>query len=134
MSRASALARGRTAAEVGMVDACTIQRRSGGTTDPNTGYPVTQPYTAIYTGKCRVQQQVAVARPHEVGEDHVEVVRFDIQLPMVGSEGLKVTDLVTITASAHDADLVGRTWLIGELAHKSEATARRVGMIERTGS
>jgi hypothetical protein len=133
MSRATVLPRGRVAAEAGMVDTCTIRRRSGGTTDPDTGVP-TQPYTTLYTGKCRVQQQTAIARPHDVGQDHVLVVRFDLQLPVVGSEGLRVDDEVTVTASVNDQDLVGRVFVINELAHKSEATARRVGMIERTGS
>ena len=133
MSRTAALARGRAAAELGMADACTIQRRNGGTTDPVTGYP-TQPYTTLYTGKCRVQQAVAIARPHTVGEDQVLIVRFDLQIPVVGTEGLRVDDEVTITAAANDQDLVGRVFLVWELAHKSEATARRIGMIERTGS
>lgn len=134
MSRTTVLARGRAAAEAGMADACTIKRlNSGGTTDPNTGYPTTT-YTTLYTGKCRVQQQVAIARPHDVGEDKVWLVRFDLQLPVVGSEGLRVGDLVTITSSVNDADLVGRVFEVNELAHKSEATARRVGIVERTGS
>lgn len=116
-----------------MQDACTIRRRNGGATDPVTGYP-TQPYTTLYAGKCRVQQQVAIARPREVGEDHVLIVRFDLQLPVDGTEGLKVDDEVTITTAVNDADLTGRGFAILELAHKSEATARRVGIIERTGS
>jgi hypothetical protein len=89
MSRATVLARGRTAAELGMVDACTIQRPSGsGTTNPVTGVP-SQTYTTLYTGKCRVQQQVAIARQHDVGEDKVWLVRFDLQLPMATSAGLR---------------------------------------------
>lgn len=135
MSRASALARGRTAAEAGMIDACTIRRRTGQTSDPVTG-AATPTYLSPdpYAGKCRIQQQTALARPHEVGEDHVLIVRFDLQLPVVGTEGLQVADEVTVTASIHDQDLAGRTFLISELAHKSEATARRVGMTEKTGS
>lgn len=131
MSRASALARGRTAAELGMIDACTIRRVPSEATDDFSGV-ITPTYSTIYTGKCRVQQQAAIARPHEVGEDHVLIVRFDLQLPVVGTEGLQVRDEVTITTSAHDADLVGRVFLVLELAHKSEATARRIGMTERT--
>lgn len=133
MSRASALARGRTAAEIGMADACTIQRASGsGTTNPITG--VGSPSDAtLYTGPCRVQQQAAIARPHEVGEDKVWLVRFDLQLPMATSAGLAVGDRVTITASVNDPDLVNRVFEVNELAHKSEATARRVGVIEVTG-
>lgn len=134
MSRASALARGQVAAQAGMRDACTIRRPDGtGTTDPDTGYP-TQNYTTIYTGRCRVQQAVAIARPHEAGEDHVLIVRFDLQLPVAGTAGLKVNDQVTITAAVNDPDLINRVFLILELFHKSEPTARRVGMIERTGS
>jgi hypothetical protein len=133
MSRASVLARGRTAAEAGMADACTIRRASGsGTTDPVTGVP-SQAYTTLYTGKCRVQQQVAIARPHDVGEDKVWLVRFDLQLPMATSAGLEVGDRVTITASVADPDLTGRVFMVNELAHKSEATSRRVGIIEVTG-
>jgi hypothetical protein len=133
MSRASVLARGRTAAEAGMADACTIRRASGsGTTDPVTGVP-SQTYTTLYSGKCRVQQQVAIARPHDVGEDRVWLVRFDLQLPMATSAGLEVGDRVTITASVADPDLTGRVFMVNELAHKTEATSRRVGIIEVTG-
>lgn len=133
MSRASVLARGRTAAEAGMVDACTIRRPSGtGTTDPVTGVP-SQSYTTLYTGKCRVQQQVAIARPHDVGEDKVWLVRFDLQLPMATSAGLEVGDRVTITTSVNDPDLTGRVFAVNELAHKTEATSRRIGIIEVTG-
>lgn len=134
MSRKTALLRGRTAAELGMQDACTIKRASGsGTTDPVTGYP-TQTYTTLYSGKCRVQQQAVISRAHDVAEDTVWVVRFDLQLPVVGTEGLAVEDQVTITAAVNDADLVGRTFVVTELAHKSEATSRRIGIIERTGA
>lgn len=133
MSRQIALARGRVAAELGMIDACSIRRHNGGTTDPVTGYP-TQPWTVLYAGKCRVQQAVAIARPHDVGEDYVLVVRFDLQLPVEQTTGLRVDDQVTITASVNDPDLNGRVFVVIELAHKSEATARRIGMIERTGT
>lgn len=133
MSRDTVLAVGRKAAEKGMVDACTIQRASGaGTTDPVTGVPSLS-YMTLYTGACRVQQQVAIARPHDVGEDKVWLVRFDLQLPMATSAGLAVGDRVTITASVNDPDLVGRVFAVNELAHKSEATSRRVGIIEVTG-
>ena len=134
MSRASVLARGRFAAEASMADACTIKRLvTSSTTNPDTGYP-TSTYTTLYTGKCRIQQQAVVARPHDVGEDEVMIVRFDLQLPVVGTEGLRVNDIVTITAAVNDADLVGRTFQVWELAHKSESTARRIGITERTGS
>jgi hypothetical protein len=133
MSRASALARGQLAAELGMVDACTIRRPSGsGTTDPLTGYP-TQAYTAVYAGKCRVQQHQASADRQDIGEDSVMLLRLEVQLPMTVT-GLKVGDEITMTTSVHDADLPGRVFRIHDLAHKSEATARRVQCVEVTGS
>ncbi|HEX2551636.1 MAG TPA: DUF6093 family protein [Nocardioidaceae bacterium] len=135
MSRASALARGRLAAELGMQDACTITRPDGtGTTDPVTGYPVTNPGSTVYTGRCRVQQHQATADRKDAGEDSLLLLRLEVQLPIDGSEGLEAGDEITITAAANDADLVGRVFLIHDLAHKSEATARRVQCTERTGS
>lgn len=134
MSRDSVLARGRAAAEAGFIDTCTISRRNtGATTDPVTGYP-TQAYTQLYAGKCRVQQITGTSRPHNVGEDFVLISRIDIQLPVVGTEGLEVNDQIVITSAVNDQDLVGRTFLVHDLAHKSEATARRVACTERTDS
>jgi hypothetical protein len=115
--RASALARGRAAAEAAMGDTCMI-RRSAGSTDPVTGYP-TRTYTALYSGPCRVQQHQATADRQDVGEDTLLLLRLEVQLPVVGSEGLQVGDEVTVTAAANDTDLVGRTFLIHDLAHKT---------------
>lgn len=134
MSRASALARGRLAAQLGMQDTCIIRRPdAGGTTDPVTGFP-SQTYTALYTGPCRVQQHQATADRQDVGEDNLLLLRVEIQLPVVGTEGLEVWDQVEITAATNDADLVTRVFLIHDLAHKTDATARRVECTERTGS
>jgi hypothetical protein len=133
MTRDGVLARARQAAEAGMVDACAINRASaGGTTDPVTGYP-TPVTTQVYAGKCRVQQHQATADRQDVGEDQLLLLRLEVQLPVVGSEGLQVGDQVTITAS-RDADLVGRVFLIHDLAHKTDASSRRVQCTERTGS
>ncbi len=49
------------------------------------------------------------------------------RVPQVGDE-------IEITASVHDADLLGRVFRIHDLAHKTHATARRVQCVERTGS
>jgi len=133
MSRASALARGRTAAELGMVDTCTIRRAAGVTTDPLTG-ATTPTWTDLYAGKCRVQQHQAQAQREDVGEDHLLLLRLEVQLPMAGTEGLEVGDEITMTSSVSDPDLPGRVFLIHDLAHKTDATARRVQCVERTGS
>ena len=132
MSRAIVLARGQTAAAAGMVDACTITRVTGRTTDTTTG-EVTDTTSTLYTGACRVQQQTADARREDVGEDRLLLLRIEVQLPM-SVTGLQVGDRITITASAHDADLLGRVFRAHDLAHKTHATARRVQCLEVTGS
>lgn len=133
MSRASALARGQAAALIGMVDACTIRRVTGSTFNRTLG--MNQPtYLAPdpYAGKCRVQQHQATADGRDVSEDHLLLLRLEVQLP-TSVAGLEVGDEITVTAS-RDPDLVGRVFRIHDLAHKTDATARRVQCIERTGS
>lgn len=133
-ARAAALARGQRAAEAGMADACIIRRVTGGSTDPTTAVH-TKTYLSPdpYTGKCRVQSALARSQPHDSGEDYIRLLRLQLQVPVAVS-GLQVLDEVTITAAAHDPDLVGRTFLIADLMHKSEPTARRVEITERTDS
>lgn len=133
MSRESVLARGRSAAEAGMVDACTITRKTGRTTDTTTGQ-VTDTTATLYTGKCRVQQAQAQAQREDAGEDRLLLLRLEVQLPVDGTEGLKVGDAITITASVHDPDLPGRVFTVHDLAHATHKTARRVQCVERTGS
>lgn len=134
MSAASVLARGRAAAEALMVDAdaCVITRVPGRTTNTTTGV-VTETTSTLYTGKCRVQQKPAEARREEIGEDRTLLLTMMVQLP-ASVTGLIVGDRITITASAHDPDLVGRVLRVQDLAHKSHLTSRRVGVVEVTGS
>lgn len=114
-----------------MVDACVITRVTGETTDPDTG-EVTPTVVTVYSGKCRMQQQVAEARPADVGQAYVLQQPFELQLPMVGSEGIQAGDKVQLTVSL-DADLTGaRRWWVRGLAHKTHATSRRVGLEEVT--
>jgi hypothetical protein len=131
MSRASALARGRLAAEAGMRDTCSIRRRTGITLDDASGQ-TTPTWTALYAGKCRIQQGIAQAAEEEVGEDYQLQLRLVLQLP-IAVTGLKVGDEVTIVTS-EDPDLAGQEFLIRDLMHKTDATARRVGIVERTAS
>lgn len=115
-----------------MVDACTITRIGERVTDTTTG-EVTEPTSTLYTGKCRVQQSATQAQREDAGEDHLLLLRFEVQLPMSVTD-LEVGDLVTVTASAHDPDLPGRVFRVHDLAHKTHATARRVQCVEKAGS
>ena len=132
MSRSRVLARGQLAAEAGMVDACTVRRRTGATTDPNTGVS-TPTYSTLYSGACMVQNSRPMARPTDAGEDYLLLLRLEVYLP-IAVTGLEIGDEVAITTSVHDPDLPGRVFRVHDLMHKSFATARRVGVIEKTGS
>lgn len=130
MSVSALLAQGRAAAERLMVDACVIRRVTDSTTDPDTGV-ITPTYTTIYTGKCRIQQPTAQARTEQAGEAYALMLRLEVQVPM-SVTGVQAEDEVLLTASAHDPDLVDRTFLVRDLAHKTHATMRRIGIEERT--
>lgn len=129
MSRTALLARAQRAAELGMVDTCTIRRRTGEATDPNSGV-ITPTLSDVYTGKCRLRQKDAQGQQHDVGEDYVLLLRIELQLP-VTVVGLQVGDEVAITAS-RDPDLIGRAFLIRDLAHQTDSSSRRVTLTERT--
>lgn len=129
MSAASVLARGRAAAEALMVDTCTIRRVASEST--GTGGVVTPTLTTLYSGKCRVQQVRAKANEVDAGEAYLLMLQLEIQLPM-SVTGLQAEDQVTVSASANDADLVGRVFFVRDLAHKTHATSRRVQVQEKT--
>lgn len=131
MTAQTATLQGRIAAERNMVDACTIQHRTGSTSDPETAV-VTPTYSTLYAGKCRVQQKIPVAKPATVGEAALWLERLELQVPTAVT-GISSNDLVTITASQLDPDLVGRTFHARELGHKTHMTARRFQIEEVTG-
>lgn len=130
MDRAEVLARGRLRAEEGMRDTCTIRRVTGQVEDDFSG-EIQKTYAVLYSGRCRIQQHQASANRRDVGEDDVLLLDSEVQLPM-SVVGLQVRDEVTIDTSI-DPDLPGRVYLVRDLAHKTDATARRVQCEERTG-
>lgn len=131
MSRSSVTVRGQRFAEAGMVDTCTIRRRTNSAPDDFSGVPV-ETWADLYAGKCRIQQGIAQAAEQDVGEDYQLQLRVVLQLPLTVT-GLKVGDEATIVTS-QDPDLAGRVFLIRDLMHKTDPTARRVGVQERTAS
>lgn len=129
MSAAAATRMGRKAAERNMNDTCSVARPNPKpTTDPVTG-KVTRSSTPVYTGKCRLQQSLAQASTQEAGE-HVfteQGIRWDTP---VGSGPFKVGDMVTMTASELDGQLVGKVYRVEQLFNKSQATAQRCRVVE----
>lgn len=124
------LARGRRAAEALMVDTCTIRRRTGEATNPESGV-VTPTYSAVYTGKCRLQQPTGQANERDVGEATILMLRFELQLPM-SVVGVQADDVVQVTASQMDPDLVGREFAVRGLSHKTHGVMRRLQLEEVT--
>lgn len=117
-----------------MVDACTITR-SGGvpTLNPTTGLYTTPAATTVYTGACEVQISDGLnAQTAEAGGQVVTERRVTIKVP-ISAEGIETGDLVTITASALDPDLVNQEFRVLAGFAKSHATARRL-QVEATSA
>lgn len=129
MSRQQLLEEARAFALEGMVDTCTIRRVTGETT--NSDGVITPTYSALYSGVCRVQQQQPYAERKDVGEAYLLALRLEVQLPMTVT-GLEPDDELTIVTSLMDADLPGRVFVVRDLAHKTDASSRRVQCQEIT--
>jgi hypothetical protein len=132
VSREIVMAHGRAAAQSGFVDACTIERRGVPATDPDGN--VTFPMTTVYSGPCRFQQSAAPwAGPATVGQAGVGLSALEIQLPVVGSEGITKDDVCTCTAAANDTDLVGKSFSVQGAHHATHKTTRRLPLQEILG-
>lgn len=120
---------GQAAAERLMVDACTISRVGVAFTNPDTGEQ-TKTSIPIYVGKCQVKS-LSGASPTEPGEAHLLLLTLKLHIP-VSATGVRPGDIVAITDATHDPELVGRTFAVKDLAHKTYATSRRLGVQEVT--
>lgn len=128
MSAETAMLRGQLAAVALMVDACQITRRSTQTTNPDTGV-ITQNYSVIYTGICRIQRRTMFDRPHSSGEAYVYMLAVEVQLP-ISAIGPTTEDIVTVTTATYDPDLLSRVFTVRGLSHKTHATARHLQCVE----
>lgn len=113
---------GRRAAETLMIEMCTIRRPGDPVFDPETGeYDETS--TVIYSGRCRVKP----GGGYEVEPGGTEMIlhRWTVSVPMT-AEGILPDDMVEITASELDGDLVGKELAVVEVPAGSQLTARRL--------
>lgn len=131
MSAQSALARARIFAAALFVDTCTIRRLAVSTANGDTAQ-ITPTYTTIYSGPCKVQQASGYARPATVGEAVVFMTRMQLHVPVTATVA-QPDDLVTVTASVHDPDMVGRQWKVRGTPDKTWPTAHRYGIEEVVG-
>jgi hypothetical protein len=113
-----------------MIDTCTVTRLGDPITDPETGN-VTPGSTFVYSGPCKVQQTISQASNPSAGGHSFTVQDSRVDFPVTAGP-LLVDDVVKITASALDPQLVGREMRVVELFHKSFATAQRTRVEEVT--
>lgn len=127
MTAEVATRRGRVAAEGLMVDACTVTRLNGsGTLDPDgLSYSGAPAADSIYEGKCRVRRTGTQGDEQQAGDKTIGVTGFLVSLPMT-AVGVQLDDLVTVTASALDPDLVGRRLRVSAVTRGTHVTARRL--------
>ncbi len=114
-----------------MVDACTVTRPgAAGTFDPDTGTYTNPTGTAVYSGPCEVQVSDGLTTQNpEAGGQELTITRLTVKVP-VSVVGVRVDDVVTVTASLLDPDLVGRVFKVTAGHAKSFLTARRLQVVE----
>lgn len=100
---------------------CTIKFQSGETFNPGTGV-----YTPTFTN--RATGVPCLIRPRsgaqaQVGQEEVVVGTHEGKLPF--NQVVQIDDLIDVTASTHDAALVGKTFAVRERLHDSWQICRR---------
>ena len=112
-----------------MLDTCTVRTVTGKTTNPTTG-AVTYTYSApLYTGRCKVQTYEPQESNPEAGGATFTVQRYSVHVP-VAAFIPAVGQVIEITSAELDANLVGATFRVVALLHKTAATAYRLGVEE----
>lgn len=115
-----------------MVDACVVREPSTfGEMDPGTGLRPETPGAVVYTGKCKVQTFEAHETVSESGDHVFSLQRLQVHLP--ATTEVDVDQIVTVTSSVLDPNLVDRRFRVAGFLHKSFATANRVQVEEVTG-
>jgi hypothetical protein len=119
----------RAHAESRMTATCTIERVAIGATDDDTLQP-TKTSTTVWGGPCRIVRAQAQDAPADTADQIHIASEYVLHIPVGGTGGIRKQDLVTITASPDDADLVGRTFSVIAAAAYSQGTARRIPVRE----
>jgi hypothetical protein len=112
-----------------MVDTCELRAPDTRVWNEATGTYTNTPGTLRYSGKCKVQTTDTIGRDRPAGERVTVATRFEVHLPMTAAAAL-VDDVITVTSSTLDPQLVGRGFRVASLIHKTYMTARRVAVEE----
>ena len=122
---AAALPGMRAQAESRMTATCTITRPGAPVWNPATLQNESTPVT-VYTGKCRVRVADRQDRAANVADQSFMAAQYVLSLPVVGSEGVRRDDTVTVTVCPEDAALVGDAFRVVAESAGSQMTARRL--------
>lgn len=128
---AAALPGLRAQAESMMQDRCVVERVTAGTVlDEVTGEytPVTvrvYPVGVAADGPCQFKAANTAVRDVEAAGQLLVEQSATLKLPVAGSEVVREGDVVTITASRFDPQLVGVRVRVAGSHHQTFATARR---------
>ena len=129
MGRENVLLAGRAFLLASLVDTVTIQHPTGQTTNQTTG-TVAYTYSTVYTGPGKIGGGVSPSG-QDVAEAHLAVLSPVLDVP-VEVVGVVQGDLVTVTASENDPELVGKFFRIQGPMRATFRTARRFSCTEVT--
>lgn len=122
MSRASALAAGRRAAERGMTDTIEVFEVTQEWNDATGLYEDVE--AQVYSGRGKVQTFESYERTPIAGAHQFTVMRPHVHLP-ADTAGVRVDHRVRVVASALSPTLAGSEYRIAGVSDKSHATALR---------
>jgi hypothetical protein len=102
---------------------CRIERRAEGDFNDATG-KVERPAPAIiYQGRCNVREMQWEGTDAVTGEREVRMQRSELFLPP--NVSIREGDVLVVTASKHDADLVGQEYRITDIFLDAWQVSRR---------
>lgn len=114
----------RQAAESRMRATCKIERPGAATSDDD-GNPVSQSYTQIYAGKCRLHYP-GIPFPEEAEIAGADRPTRPQHLSIPFGTTVQADDRVTITADPDTPQNVGTVLRVTEPSNPSQATAQRI--------
>lgn len=123
---AGAVRMGRRQAEALMESTCAITRALTGTVNPATGVRSGDTSSSVYSGVCRFRFKSSAVGTPESGDRGLTAQMPELSLPVEGSAGVQVGDLVTITGNPLDVGVVGLTLRVTGTHFQTHSTARRL--------
>jgi hypothetical protein len=129
VGRENVILAGRAFLAASLTETCTIQHPTGGSTSATTG-AFTPTFATLYTGQsCKVGTSSPAGT--ELAGAHVVTLSPTITVP-VEVVGIVEQDVITITTSALDPELVGRVYRVLGPVHRTWITRRQYEVVETT--